>query len=184
MTKKWILRLRYNKVDIYRGSGSLYKKRQPNNCRSDLKKKTQAKKEEIEESAEYEEQGEFLVKTWTEWETVRHRVTVGGVVTCDCRPLVNLLAEIAPVNENVEGAIKEQLEEIGEDADLHYDFQSVGTKHNGYYFALDLVPGWYVLRYAEPDRGEKWHLFTVQVPKKKIKDPGMIWRNFEISCST
>lgn len=123
------------------------------------------------------------MKNWTEWEVIRHRVSLGGVVTCDDQPLVTALAEVASAPNKVLEDDGAQGGEFGDENDQRHGFQPAGTKLNGYFFVLDLIPGTYVLRVSNPARSKKWTLFTVKIPGKGVEGASMTWKSIDIPRS-
>lgn len=120
---------------------------------------------------------------WTEWEVIRRRVSLGGVVTTDGQRLVGALVELASATDD---ALQGDVDASGQfegDGRRDHGFRPANTKYNGYFFVLDLAPGTYVLRCAKPAETKTWTRSIVKVPKKRAEGSSIIWKNIEVSSS-
>ncbi len=115
------------------------------------------------------------MKEWSDWEIIRRRVSVGGVVTCDAQPLATAVVEVASKASNRRAAVERN--------DQRTRFVPAGTKPHGFFYLLDLLPGTYVVRVSKDIEEKEWKLFSAVVPETEEEDDSPIWKNFDIPCS-
>lgn len=94
------------------------------------------------------------MKAWTDWETTRHQVAIGGrVVNQDDRPVAGAEVTLTDRPEEFERKFANAAEAAGERSDKRLDRSC--AKADGIFYFLDLPAGKYTVRCVDRRSGAR-----------------------------